>query len=432
MSKVASQLDAARTDDKQVSAEVPVMAETTGSEDPQDEQHLRHRAAASREYLLPAKSPYSSAQRINYKLLPIVQQSVSPHVNAFLTVCCRCFCALQYRMSKNKVFSSHLELMEDMEKDQYLASCSSNELYDLMLTAVDKLKKLELTLQRGVERHKGRPKEEHYLVYTLVFTMMECGHEILKLDQYTKDLISKRTKNRRLWIPNVSFMTLLSKTSRFAKGSSPAIQAVLENQNSSNALPDMRRTASQMHQNPETVHYVEQDDDFDNESAYDESVYEEPLQNAPARQKWKRALMSSNRWLQYGPTRYAFKFALSMDIIALPAWLPVPGLNHWYNRNHGQAALISAMVISSLTMGATLLQSCIRIIVTIIASAWAYLGLLAAQQTSNYILAFMILVFACPFWYIIFGTKFSRIGMICLLTLVVVINTGHQITETKQ
>jgi hypothetical protein len=426
MSKIASQFDAARSDEKQVSAEVPVMVETTGSEDPQNEQHLERCATESREYLLPAKTPYSSVQRINYKLLPIVQQSVSPHVNTFLSVCCRCFCALQYRMSKNKVFSSHLEFMEDMEEDKYLASCSSNELHDLMLTAVDELKKLEFTLQRSVERYKGHPKEEHYLVYTLVFTLMECGHEILKLDQYTKDLISKRTKNRRLWIPNVSFMTLLSKTSRLAKGSSPATQAFLDNKDN-NLLPDMRRTASRMHQDPEIIKYDEQEDDFDDiESSYQGSDYEEPLQNAVARRRWKRALMSFNRWLQYDPTRYAFKFALSMEIIALAAWLPVPGLNTLYNLNHGQWALISGMVISSLTMGASLLQSGIRIIATIIAALWAYLGLLAAQQTGPYILSLMILVFAGPFWYVFLGTKFSRLGMICLLTLVVVVNTGHQ------
>ncbi|KAI9284158.1 hypothetical protein BC943DRAFT_85858 [Umbelopsis sp. AD052] len=418
-SKIASQLGAARSNDRHLG--VPATVLTIDSEDSLREQHLRRRrSAASREYLTHPNSPYSTVQRIDYKLLPVIQQSISPHVNTFLSICCKCFCAIQYRLTKAKIFTSHAELMNYIDDDQFLSSCTSNDLQDLMSTALDEFKKVEAIIQDGIDKHNTHPREEHYLVYTLVFTLLECGHEILKLDRYTKELVSKRTKYPRIWIPKVTFKKLLTKTSRLTKGStSPATQAIMENQDIV-VLPDMRRTASRMRQDPETVN-TEKDDDMDDV----ESVYEVPLQNAPGRYWWNRAMLSITRWFQYGPTQYAMKFAISMTILALPAWLPVPGLNAWYNQNHGQWALLSGMVISNFTIGSTLVQSFYRTVATVIGAVWGFIALLAAHQTNPYVLAVMVLIFALPFWFVFLGSKYPRIGLISLLTLVVVVNTGY-------
>jgi hypothetical protein len=424
-SKLATQLGAARSNARQLG--VPAMILTIDSDDSLREQHLRRRrSVASRDQLTHTNSPYSTVQRIDYKLLPVIQQSISPHINAFLLVCCRCFCAIQYRMTKNKVFESHAELMDHVDEDQYLASCSSNDLHDLMWSAVNEFKSMEATIQDGIDRHNTHPREEHYLVYTLVFNLLECGNEILKLDQYTKELVSKRTKYPRIWMPNVTFKKLLTKTSGLTKGStSPATQAIMENQDAV-VLPDMRRTASRMRQDPETV-----DKEEDDELEDIETVYEVPLQNAPGRFWWNRAMLSVTRWFQYGPTQYAFKFAVSMEILALIAWLPVPGLNAWYNTNHGQWALLSGMVISNFTIGSTLVQSGFRVIATIIGAVWGYIALLAAHRTNPYVLAVMVLIFAGPFWFVFLGSKYPRIGLISLLTLVVIVNTGYAGSTTE-
>jgi len=398
-------------------------AHTIDIDSPQQDQHLRsRRSVSSREYLNHPTSPYSTIQKVEYKHLPSIQQSINPHINSFLKTCIRCFCAIQYRLTKNKVFSSLAELMGQINEDQDLAVCSSDGLAVLMRKALKDFEQVEDIIQEGLDLQKSYPREEHYLVYTLVFTLSECGYEILKLDEYTKELVAKRTRYPRIWIPNVSFKQLLKKTSLITKGStSPVTQAILENQDAA-VLTDMRRTASRMRQDPEVLSHHEEDEELDDI----ESNYEVPLQNAPGRHWWNRGLLTLMHWFQYGPTQYAFKFAVSMELLALPAWLPVPSLNTWYNDNHGQWALLSGMVVSNFTIGATMLQSLYRIIATIIGAVWGYIALLAANRSNPYILAVMVLIFAAPFWFIFLGSKYPRIGFISLLTLVVIVNTGHQ------
>lgn len=423
VNKLASNLGMTRSNGEYRSGGLPVAIRNIDIEEELQQQQLRRRrSASSRDYLTNPTSPYSTVQRIEYKQLPSIQKAINPHINSFLSTCIKCFCAIQYRLTKNKVFASHAELVSQINEDQDLASCNNDNLSELMTKALKHFEQVEDVIQDGLDRCKTHPKEEHYLVYTLVFTLSECGHELLNLDKYTKELVAKRTRYPRIWIPNVSLKRLLKKTSRLTKGStSAATQAIMENQDAI-LLTDMRRTASRMRQDPESLRQNDEGDDFDDI----ESDYETPLQNAPGRHWWNKALHSLTRWFQYGPTQYAFKFAVSMEILALIAWLPVPGLNTWYNENHGQWALLSGMVVSNFTIGATLLQSIFRIVATIIGAVWGFIALLAADRTNPYILAVMVLIFACPFWYIFLGSKYPRIGFISLLTLVVIVNTGHQ------
>jgi hypothetical protein len=295
-------------------------------DDPYETYGLRRRSNASREVLTNPTSPYSTIQKIEYKQLPSIQQAINPHVNEFLSVCSRCFCAIQYRLSKYKVFSSHQELIEQVMQDEDLSSIDNDNLKTLMKNGLKKFFEVENIIQDGLDRCKTHPKEDHFLVYTLVFTLSECGYEIMRLDDHTKELVGKRTRYPRVWIPKVPLKNLLKRTSRLAKGStSPATEAIMENQDAI-LLTDMRRTASRMHQDP--VQALSNDTD---EMDDVESIYEVPLQNAPGKHWWNKVLLALMHWFQYGPTQYAFKFAISMEILALPAWLPVIGLNNWYN-----------------------------------------------------------------------------------------------------
>ncbi|KAJ2958862.1 hypothetical protein NQZ79_g5572 [Umbelopsis isabellina] len=400
------------------------MTSSNNNDDDKEEQYestgLRRRSNASREYLTNPISPYSTIQKIEYKQLSSIQQAINPHVNEFLSICNRCFCAIQYRLSRYKVFSSDQELIENVMEDEDLSSIDNSNLKTLITNGLRKFQDVEKIIQNGMDRGKSHPQEDHFLVYTLVFSLSECGHEIMRLDDHTKELVGKRTRYPHIWIPKVSLKNLLKKTSRLAKGStSPATQAIMENQDAI-LLTDMRRTASRLHQDP---HQALSDDKDDMDDI--EATYGIPLHNAPGKHWWNRVLLAMMHWFQYGPTQYAFKFAISMEILALPAWLPVPGLNNWYNENHGQWALLSGMVVSNFTIGATLLQSMFRIVATIIGAIWGYIALLAAHRTDPYILAVMVLVFAGPFWFIFLGSKYPRIGFISLLTLVVIVNTGH-------
>jgi uncharacterized membrane protein YccC len=94
--------------------------------------------------------------------------------------------------------------------------------------------------------------------------------------------------------------------------------------------------------------------------------------------------------------------------------------------NHGQWALLSAMVVFNFTVGSTALQCLFRILATIIGAVCGYICLLASNRDENpYVLAVMILVFQVPMWYMLLGSKYPRIGFISLLTMAVIVSTSY-------
>ena len=56
-----------------------------------------------------------------------------------------------------------------------------------------------------------------------------------------------------------------------------------------------------------------------------------PLQNIPGTHFWSRYLQILNDWLRTDPVRFAIKFTITMELLALMAWLPVQGANDLYN-----------------------------------------------------------------------------------------------------
>ncbi|OZJ07012.1 hypothetical protein BZG36_00115 [Bifiguratus adelaidae] len=151
----------------------------------------------------------------------------------------------------------------------------------------------------------------------------------------------------------------------------------------------------------------------------------EGLHQAVGRRWYNKVALNVNEFVGYDYVHYAVKFGAAMTILAIPAWFLIEGLNTWYNNNHGQWALLSGMVVLNFTVGTTILQCFYRVVATVIGAVWGYIALLAVGRHNPYILMVMVCIFAVPFWYIFLGSRHPRIGMMALLTLAVIVNTGY-------
>ncbi|KAI9495673.1 hypothetical protein BDB00DRAFT_870220 [Zychaea mexicana] len=275
----------------------------------------------------------------------------------------------------------------------------SNSEQSLLERALDTLnEQMQIILHEEFE-HEA-PMEEHFLVYTVLFTLTALGKELIALKKQSSDLIKKKRTRWSLFGPQVSLRQWLARA------------------------PPGNHTMEEQFMLDERIKEFEQQEHHDE---VEEDIHQQrqekqvPLQHAPGRHFWNRWLYRLSKFLQYGPTRYALKFTVTAELLALMAWLPIPGVNFLYDW-----ALLSAMVVSNMTIGATALQCFFRIIATVIGAVCGYIVLLAAERNTNlYALAVMVFVFQVPMWYVHLGTRYPRIGMISLLTMAVIVSAGY-------
>ncbi|ORX56191.1 hypothetical protein DM01DRAFT_1334689 [Hesseltinella vesiculosa] len=185
--------------------------------------------------------------------------------------------------------------------------------------------------------------------------------------------------------------------------------------------------------NEDTIYYQLAPSPLDNED-YD---FEEAwvggtpvaLQHAPGKHAWNRWLRTVLLWFKQIETRYAIKFAVTMELLALMVWLPIDGVVDLYNSNHGQWALLSAMVVFNYTVGSTALVCGFRVIATIVGAVCGYVALVAGQASGAaypYVVAILVCIFQVPMWYIMLKkSRIARIGFMSLLTMAVIVITGY-------
>ncbi|KAI8060171.1 hypothetical protein BC940DRAFT_371499 [Gongronella butleri] len=182
------------------------------------------------------------------------------------------------------------------------------------------------------------------------------------------------------------------------------------------------------HQDELPLAYAEDNDDYDNE---ERAVGGAPiaLHHAEGKHRWNRALRHVLHGFQQPETRYAIKFAITVELLALMVWLPIDGIVDLYNNNHGQWALLSAMVVFNFTVGSTALICAFRVVATVIGAVCGYIALVVGQTNAAaypYVVAVLVLVFQVPMWYVLMTSKrFARIGFMSLLTMAVITSTGY-------
>ncbi|KAI7901383.1 uncharacterized protein BX663DRAFT_514290 [Cokeromyces recurvatus] len=401
-----------------------------------------------------------------YKIIDRLQSTIQPALKRFLDACTITLEQIENQLVEHKAIS-----MNTSTKNHLIHSSKTR--IDLR-AALNDFKETELLLQQEYDQSDSVPSEDHFLVFTVIFTLIEFGKELIQLQTYADELVlqtnSKRWWINRIYFPRVPLRRWLSKGSSENKAAqSLSEKVVLDNQerlqlqdmqqhgngrqrstpcrstdiinknkcsdaddddnDDNGGIPISRhisRIVSRIEVNPYQFEQNEHQENNHEEQFEMENNELEPLQHAQGKHIWNRWLYHLSKWFQYPPTRYALKFTITTELLALMAFLPIEGLNDFYNNNHGQWALLSAMVVFNYTVGSTAIQCFYRVVATIIGAVCGYLALLAGHRNENpYVVAVLVLVFQIPMWYFLFNTPYPRIGFISILTLAVITNTGY-------
>ncbi|KAF7730274.1 hypothetical protein EC973_002517 [Apophysomyces ossiformis] len=360
----------------------------------------------------------SSVHRVEYKHITRLQSSVQTQIRHFLAACVHALNQIEVKLSDKHVISA-------LGEPQASQTSPADYTHTVHLSdALDNLKSSYLILQEEYRQRKSTPMEEHFLVYTILYTLTEFGKELQKLEEHV-NLVLEHDSRRRLYFPHVPLHKWLGRTD-YKRYPAADEQVIFDEQQ---FLRRMESSGGNTARRPSQLmdHYHEGSEVDEEEEEEEEPPV--PLQLAPGRHRWTQWLHKCSVWLQSGPVRYAIKFTVAMELLAMMAWLPVPGVNDLYNNNHGQWALLSAMVVFNFTIGATAVQSAFRVIATIIGAVFGYICLLAGHRNENpYVVAVMTLIFQIPLWYMLLGSPYPRIGFISLLTMAVITSTGYMDT----
>lgn len=262
--------------------------------------------------------------RIQYTMISRLQSSVQPEIKTFVQICTaiiRCIC---HRLHSNDVIPKALGSEND--------TCTHHTHDHDLLEAMESLKKAKIILQKEYEERRSEPQEDHFLIYTVLFSLTQFGEKLIQLEKEADKLIAKRQsygRFPRVYFPRVNFRKWLHEAGENAKGERSAAEQVIFEQ-----YQTMERQGSLSDEESGTAAScgalgkrlsIESDwTDFQDEETT-------PLQNAPGSHVWNHWLHSISEWLRTDPVRYAIKFTITMELLALMAWLPVEGANEFYN-----------------------------------------------------------------------------------------------------
>ncbi|KAL0089284.1 Fusaric acid resistance protein-like-domain-containing protein [Phycomyces blakesleeanus] len=375
----------------------------------------------------------SASNPIKYLHIIHLQNLIQPELKQFLRTCRKIMEDIRVKMADRKAIprkrTQSKNSLSTHTSPEFLQGAESSCSLD---KALGDIKATYTLLHHEFKDRSMTPMEEHYLVYTIVFTLIEFGKEMENLEMFVDELLRRREPRSwaRLFFPRVPLKKWLSKGGNDNKGEhDPSEQTLFSKEvERVETRPGLRSQASGVSKPRETSSSINRSRSYSSmETDYGNFTDEEyPLQNAPGRHAWNRWLRSVFDFLQSGPTRYAIKFGLVTEILAFMAWLPIPGVNGLYNENHGQWALLSAMVVFNYTVGSTMQQCFYRIVATILGAVCGYIALLAGNRNENpYVVAVLVLVFQIPLWYFLLGSTYPRIGFISLLTMSVIVSTGY-------
>jgi hypothetical protein len=269
----------------------------------------------------------SLTTRIEYKVISRLHSSVKPEIINFIEKCALALACTRTRLEENKAIPHSSSPL----------TTNDQPIQEMMEQAKASLREARLSLQREYEERRAEPTEDHYLIYTVLFSLSRFGEKIIQLDKQADDLIAKKRGNRfsRVFFPRVNFKKWLLKAGESANGQRTATEQVIFEQ--------------QTLQREETLHEgtssaeEEKKRSSDNESRdrlYDASSIT-PLQNVAGDHFWNSWFQAIHNWFRQGPTRYAIKFAIATELLALMAWLPIEGANALYNVSIKCISLIS-------------------------------------------------------------------------------------------
>lgn len=267
-----------------------------------------------------------TVSRIEYKLISRLQSSVQPEIKVFIQICISVIRCIRHRLQDNNAIPK--------AKNQTHVCSHHTHQHDLTV-GLESLKQAKIILQKEYEQRRAEPQEDHFLIYTILFSLTQFGKKLLLLELEADKLIKRKQsfgKLPRVYFPRVNILKWLGEAGENAKGErNPAEQVIfdqhhlLQRQDSVSTFSRVINDEEQGSGSLQKRISVESDwtEDGDQETI--------PLQNAPGSHAWNKWLYYFHEWLQTDPVRYAMKFTITMVLIALMAWLPIPGANQLYN-----------------------------------------------------------------------------------------------------
>lgn len=285
-----------------------------------------------------------TVSRIEYKYIAQLNLSVQPDIKQFIQI------STQFMRSIRHLLENHDAIPKPHFHETSL--CHDEDLTN----AMDSLQRAKITLQKEHERRRAEPTEDHYLIYTVLFSLTQFGEKLIELEQEANRLIQKRHSGRfpTVFFPHVNLQRWLEKSSNDMANEPNATEQVLFEENFLQ-LEETRRTVREHNASEtRTSTAVENKTDSSEEDEVDvrpsygpngtvdsrlstESDWVDgnnttiPLQNMPGAHAWNKCLYKLNEWFQTDPFRYAIKFTVTMQLLGLMAWLPIPGINEMYN-----------------------------------------------------------------------------------------------------
>jgi hypothetical protein len=281
-----------------------------------------------------------TVSRIEYKLIGRLNSSIQPEIKQFIQICTQFIRFIRHVLGENDAIpkTDIQDALVYHQKD--------------LTKAMDSLQRAKIILQKEYEQRRAEPTEDHYLIHTVLFSLTQFGEKLIELEHEAHKLIQKRSSSRfpSIFFPHVNFKKWLEKTNKNVASERNATEQVLFEQN----LLQREETRRSMRDSPRATSSaaVEEKDSSDEEGPVQpppstiadptsrlsaESGWVEgertstPLQNAPGAHIWNKWLYEINEWFQTDPFRYAIKFTITMEVLALMAWLPIPGVNELYN-----------------------------------------------------------------------------------------------------
>lgn len=305
-----------------------------------------------------------TVSRIEYKLISHLQSSIQPEIKQFITICISFMKSIRHKLAENSAIPMHQRPSGSEEV------CHVKDL----ARAMQSLQQAKIILQKQNEDRRAQPTEDHYLIYTLLFSLTQLGKKMIELEEEANQLIEKKAggKYPRIFFPRMNLKKWLGKANENAHNQRAATEQVLFDQqdllqreetrkstkndrvddidNMEASIGNIRMKAaaavanntgssssisisSEVIREPTASHKphgaIEKRMSMESDWI-DDDQSPIPLQHAPGTHAWNRWFQHINEWFKKDPTRYAFKFTVTMELLALMAWLPIKGVNELY------------------------------------------------------------------------------------------------------
>jgi hypothetical protein len=276
-----------------------------------------------------------TVSKIEYKLISRLQSSVQPEMKKFIQICTNVIRCIRHRLQESGAIPA-------VNPCQH--TCSKQSHQRVLNEAMETLKQAKIILQREYEERRSVPTEDHFLIYTVLFSLTQFGKKLVDLELETDQLIEKRAGGKfpRTFFPKVNLRKWLEEAGDNAKSERNAAEQVLFDQQSilnpsSSSTEDQSESEVDEEEGrhlPTTGQLVDRANkrvSVESDWVDDDQQPIIPLQHAPGPHRWNKWLHQCSIWIKTDPFRYAIKFTITMTLLALMAWLPIEGVNVLYN-----------------------------------------------------------------------------------------------------